>query len=193
MWQVWHETPVWAPVRSEPWQPWQREKFQFCARTRFMWNSGSFGFKIPPSWMLVLEYDTRPSTTHARDWLKAEDTGWCTVSALAGSMTFNSVELESPGTASGALVGPSASRYEVVRYPACAPGPEWQELHCDAYNGAMSCTQLTGWAGSPCCWRASEQAAVASAAARTPSILCMRPLRAPSPCAPLRLPRSDSD
>src|SRR3954465_13539357 len=133
-----------------------------------MWNSGSFGFRIPLSWMLVLEYDTRPSTTHARDWLKAEDTAWGTVSAWGGSMMRKSVEPGSPGTATGAFVGPSASRWEGVRYPARAPGPECQEWHWAAESGAMSWTQLTGWAGSPCCWRASEHSDAASAAARTP-------------------------
>src|SRR4051812_25789062 len=84
-------------------------------------------------------------------------------------MVRNRRELASPATATGALCGPSASRYEVVRYPAAAAVPAWQLLHCAANRGAMSSSQLTGAAGRPCCGRAFEQADAASATMATPS------------------------
>src|SRR4051812_10156922 len=132
---------------------------------------------MPPSCTPEAFAERRPSTTHALAWLNAPETGACTASAVVGSMVFSSFELASPATATGALVGPSASMYEVVRYPSGAFGPEWHELHCAERSGAMSGSQLTGCASVPSCWRASEQAHAASDTARTPRIACMRILR----------------
>src|ERR1700682_11651 len=83
-------------------------------------------------------------------------------------MVRKSSELASPATATGALWGPSASRYEVVRYPALAVAPEWHELHCAAKSGATSSSQLTGWARSPCSGRAFEQEDAANVTTRSP-------------------------
>src|SRR5947207_4448109 len=78
-------------------------------------------------------------------------------------------ELASPATATGALWGPRASRYEVVRYPAAGVAPAWHELHCAAKSGAMSSSQLTACVESPWSGRAFEQADAASARTITPS------------------------
>src|SRR5438270_4575779 len=84
-------------------------------------------------------------------------------------------ELASPAAATGALSGPSASRYEVVRYPAAAAAPEWHELHCAAKSGAMSSSQLTGCVRSPWSGRAFEQEQTTSATTRSPLSARMRP------------------
>src|SRR5437667_171976 len=83
-------------------------------------------------------------------------------------MTCSTLELGSPAVATGSLVGPSASRYEVVRYPAAGVAPEWQELHCAANSEEMSSSQLTGWASVPSRGRAFEHEHTASATARHP-------------------------
>src|SRR5205814_8689552 len=77
-------------------------------------------------------------------------------------------ELASPATATGALWGPRASRYEVVRYPAAGVAPAWHELHCAAKSGAMSSSQLTGWVRSPWSGRAFEQADAANTTRSAP-------------------------
>src|SRR5438105_10627834 len=95
-------------------------------------------------------------------------------------------ELASPATATGALWGPRASRYEVVRYPAAGVAPAWHELHCAAKSGAMSSSQLTGWASSPCSGRAFEQADAATAATSKP-----RSARMPASGSPVGVHQAD--
>src|ERR1700693_1429283 len=94
-------------------------------------------------------------------------------------MVRKSSELASPAAATGALVGPSASRYEVVRYPAAAAAPEWHELHCAAKSGAMSSSQVTGSVNAPCCGRAFEQEDAANATTISPWSARMRGSRRP--------------
>src|SRR6266705_3072722 len=170
-WSEWHwlhETTALPPERSVPWHCWQMAKFQLAPFTTLAWNSSSLGLRTPLSCTPERKSASRPSTTHARTVPYALDTGAWTASARAGSITLKSSELGSPATATGAPVGPSASRYEVVRYPAAAWGPEWQELQSAAKSGAMSSCQLTGCPRSPCSGRAFEHEAVASAAAMSP-------------------------
>src|ERR1700682_2459810 len=135
-WHSWHETPTVAPARSAPWHFWQLAKFQLAARSRLLWNCASCGFRIPPSCTPERKKDSRPSTTHARTLPYAPETGACTGLAWAGSILVRSSEFGSPATATGAAWGPSASRYEVVRYPADAEAPEWHELQLAAKSGA---------------------------------------------------------
>jgi len=54
--------------------------------------------------------ESRPSTTHALVWSNAEPTGLCVASLSCGSIVRRSSESDFPATATGALVGPSASR-----------------------------------------------------------------------------------
>ena len=74
-WQSLQETATLPPFKSVPWQLWHSEKFQFRSRTRYLWNSGSFGFMIPPSWMPERKKDSSPGTTHSCVWAKAAAAG----------------------------------------------------------------------------------------------------------------------
>src|SRR3954469_11499379 len=174
-WHCWQETPTLPPDRSSPWQLWQVEKFQSAARSRLLWNSSSCGLRMPPSCTPERKKESRPSTTQARIIAYAPLTGWWTASARAGSIVRRRRESGAPAVATGASVGPSASRYDVVRYPPAAVAPEWQDVQLVAASAAISSSQATGVAGEPpTSGRAFEHEHTTSAEAKSPRSARMR-------------------
>ena len=116
-WHVVHATLELPPVKSAPWHFAQYARSQLWSLSSAPWNScASLGFKMPPACGPTGLNASRPSTTHAFTSARLSAlSDRCGLVAVAGASVTSSFEVASPATATGAALGPSASRYEVVR------------------------------------------------------------------------------